>query len=106
MITAELIRKAIQEMKLQGKSVCIHSSLRSFGQPLVRGAETLAEAFLLENCTILVPTFSDTFEQPPEGRIPVRNAMPEVFPEAHNRIFLQAARSYRLKIWELFRTMC
>lgn len=91
MITKIQLKKAIEEMGLQGKSLCIHNSLRSFGQPLEQGAETLAEAFLEENCTIIVPTFSHHFEQPPTGTIPMQNGMPKILPESHDRIYSKAS---------------
>jgi len=54
-------KDAILRLGLPGKAVCIHASLRSFGQP-VNG---LVEAFLDAGCTILVPSFTDMFEAPP-----------------------------------------
>lgn len=60
------IIKAIRKKKLSGEILCIHSSLKSFGS-VDGGAETVIKAFLDENCTIVVPTFSYDFEvQPPK----------------------------------------
>ena len=55
------LQEAIQELGLNGKPVCIHSSLRSFGCWM----EGLVDAFLEQGCTVLVPSFSDIFEAPP-----------------------------------------
>lgn len=53
--------QAIRALHLSGKPVCIHASMRSFGQR----ADGLLDAFLQEGCTVLAPTFSDMFEAPP-----------------------------------------
>ena len=52
--------QAIEKLELQNKSVCIHSSLKSFGEKIE--ANEIIDAFLNKNCTILVPTFSYDFE--------------------------------------------
>lgn len=67
------IRNAVIELGLQGKPVCIHSSLRSFGW-VDGGAAAIIEGFLVEGCTLLVPTFSDAFKAGPipEKRV-IRN---------------------------------
>ena len=57
-------KDAIRQLGLPDKPVCIHASLRSFGQP-VNG---LLDAFLDSNCTVLVPSFTDMFEAPPVPR--------------------------------------
>lgn len=57
------IRGAVAELGLQNCSVCIHSSLHSFGER-VSTAEIIA-AFLDRGCTILVPAFSDMYEARP-----------------------------------------
>lgn len=49
---------------MSGSVVCLHTSLRSFGH-LRGGAAALIDGFLNEECTILVPTFSDDFSVPP-----------------------------------------
>ena len=63
-----MITNAIDQLRLSGKPVCIHASLRSFGCK----AEGLLECFLDAGCTVLVPTFSDMYEAPP-----VSEFMPE-----------------------------
>lgn len=61
------LQAAIAALGLTGRDVCVHASLRSFG---VR-ADGLLDAFLEEDCTVLVPTFSDMFEA-----LPVKEYMP------------------------------
>lgn len=61
MITKEEIKQAISDLEMENASVCIHSSLRSFGQPLEQGPATIVDAFLEKDCTIMVPTFSYGF---------------------------------------------
>lgn len=51
---------AIDKLKLDNQIVCIHSSLRSFGQ-VEGGAATIVQAFLDAGCTLLVPTHSYDF---------------------------------------------
>ena len=63
-----MINHAILQLKLNGKPVCIHSSMRSFGCRV----DGLLESFLNAGCTVLVPTFSDMYEAPP---------VPEYMPE-------------------------
>jgi len=63
-VTEQDIRQALRALNLPGKVVCLHSSLRSFGE-IAGGAITLVRAFLDEACTILVPTFSSVFEVAP-----------------------------------------
>jgi len=56
-VTKDDIQKSILKTELNGKIVCIHSSLRSFGE-VQGGADAVIEAFLEERCTVLVPSFS------------------------------------------------
>ena len=60
-VTGQDIRQALRGLGLPGQAVCLHSSVRSFGQ-MVGGAEAVIRAFLDEECTVLVPTFSSVFE--------------------------------------------
>ena len=55
---------AIESLNLAGKPVCVHASLRSFGN-LEGGADALVTAFLAARCTLLVPTFSWSYAIPP-----------------------------------------
>ena len=63
-VTYQNIHEALQQLKLHGQMVCIHSSLKSFGK-LQGGPDTLLQAFLDEENSILVPSFSYDFEVPP-----------------------------------------
>jgi lincosamide nucleotidyltransferase A/C/D/E len=49
--------EAIRAAGLKNSIVCLHSSLKSFGQ-LKGGPQTLIDAFLESGCTLLVPTFT------------------------------------------------
>jgi aminoglycoside N3'-acetyltransferase len=71
----EDIRGGIRELGLTGLPVCLHSSLSSFGR-VEGGADGVIDAFLDEECTILVPTFSDGFFLAPvPGMRPERNGL-------------------------------
>ena len=63
-VTSQDLQQAVRSLGLPGRVVCLHSSLRSFGH-VVGGAETVIRAFLDEECTILVPTFSSGFAVAP-----------------------------------------
>jgi aminoglycoside 3-N-acetyltransferase len=67
------ISSALRRLALAGRPVCLHSSLRSFGQ-VQDGADAVVDAFLAADCTLLVPSFSWTFAvgAPPDLR-PARN---------------------------------
>jgi aminoglycoside 3-N-acetyltransferase len=54
------IQHGIRHLALFGRPVCVHASLRSFGH-VEGGARTVVQAFLQEQCTLLVPTFSWSF---------------------------------------------
>lgn len=49
----------MRTLGLSRRAVCVHSSLRSFGN-VDGGAQTVVESLLAEGCTILMPTFSST----------------------------------------------
>jgi aminoglycoside 3-N-acetyltransferase len=69
------IKSAIQELNIQNESVCIHSSMKSFGCQVDGGAKTIIDSFLSENCTIMVPAFDDDCEiYPPKHLRPEQNA--------------------------------
>lgn len=63
-VTGQDVRQALRGLGLPGRTVCLHSSLSSFGQ-VVGGAVAVVRAFLDEGCTLLVPTFSSVFEVAP-----------------------------------------
>jgi aminoglycoside 3-N-acetyltransferase len=72
-VTISDIRQAIRESGLSGTVLMVHSSLRSFGQ-VEGGAATVIRGLLEEGCTVLVPTFTSTFEVPPPADLqPPRN---------------------------------
>ncbi|MGI8968287.1 MAG: AAC(3) family N-acetyltransferase [Chloroflexota bacterium] len=72
-VTPQQLRQAIRALELHGAPVCLHSSLRSFGQ-VEGGARSIVDAFLLEGCTVLVPSFTYEYgTSPPEGVRPERN---------------------------------
>ena len=66
----------IEKLGLQNKSVCIHSSMKSFGVKIECGIDGIINAFLNKSCTILTPTFSYDFEAKPiEKYIPNQNGI-------------------------------
>ncbi len=68
------IRSAIRALDVSGRPVCVHSSLRSFGQ-VERGATTILQGLLAEGCTVLVPSFSiAAFAIAPPARADMRPA--------------------------------
>jgi aminoglycoside 3-N-acetyltransferase len=74
-ITRSEIAATISAAGLGGRSVCVHSSLRSFGH-VDGGAGAVVGAFLDAGCTMLVPAFTCGFGVPPPvGACPPRNGM-------------------------------
>jgi aminoglycoside 3-N-acetyltransferase len=73
-VTIETIRLALRDLGLSGRVICVHASLRSFGD-VIGGGVTIVDGILAEGCTVLVPSFSwDTFAiPPPSGMRPPRN---------------------------------
>jgi len=67
MILQSEIRSALVQLGLAGKSVCVHSSIRSFGDRLENGLDGLLNSFLDCDCTVMAPTFSKMFMQQPDG---------------------------------------
>jgi len=72
-VTTRDIRDAVKHLDLIGRPVCVHCSLRSFGE-VEGGAASIIEGVLAEGCTLLVPTFSYGFAvaSAPDQR-PARN---------------------------------
>jgi aminoglycoside N3'-acetyltransferase len=67
------IKAAIKELELSKKVICIHSSYRSFGG-VENGPQAIIDAFLEEECTIVVPTFSAVYNvKPPKEQWIQRN---------------------------------
>jgi len=58
------IYNIIIESGIGGKAVCLHSSLRSFGN-VTGGADAVIEAFLEAGCTLLAPSFTYDYQIPP-----------------------------------------
>ncbi len=59
------IKKALETLNLYDKNVCIHSSMRSFKNRSENSCKILLDSFLDNDCTVLVPTFSDEYEVHP-----------------------------------------
>ncbi len=66
MILQSEIRSALVQLGLAEKSVCVHSSIRSFGDRLENGLNGLLDSFLDCGCTVMAPTFSKMFMQQPD----------------------------------------
>lgn len=57
MILIFAIEDVIKELGLANKEVCIHSSMKTFGDEIEGDATSIIDAFLEQNCTVMVPTF-------------------------------------------------
>lgn len=71
------ISRAVVAAGLAGRPVCLHSSLRSFGD-LGGGAAAVVVGFLAVDCTLVVPTFSWSafaVSPPPPAARPRRNGV-------------------------------
>jgi aminoglycoside N3'-acetyltransferase len=68
-VSTDTIRDAARTLELTGRPVCVHASLRSFGQVIEGGANGVVDALLEEGCTLLVPTFSWRFSIPPPDHL-------------------------------------
>lgn len=73
MIHAKQLGEAIDDLDLAGRSVIVHTSLRSFGRPLDGGADTLLDVLLARGLTVLVPSFTE----PQFGVTPTADLRPE-----------------------------
>ncbi len=67
MILQSTLRSALKQLGLEGRSVCVHSSIKSFGDHLENGFDGLLSSFLDCGCTVMAPTFSKMFMQQPDG---------------------------------------
>ena len=67
-VTEKDIQNAIESTGLSNEIICVHSSLRSFGE-VEGGADTIINAFLEEGCTLLAPSFTYRFFLPPREEI-------------------------------------
>jgi aminoglycoside 3-N-acetyltransferase len=74
-VTKNDIRETIKKTGLVNKTVCVHSSLKSFGE--VRGgSEAVVDAFLESGCTLVVPTFSFLYSiAPPADNLIAQNGI-------------------------------
>ncbi len=74
MITLKQISENIKKLNIKGKSICLHTSLKSFGDEIEGGVLSLIKVFLDSGCTIIVPTFSYKFLiNPPDGKRYIKN---------------------------------
>ena len=69
-ITQLDLQNALRSLGLSGQSICVHSSLRSFGY-VEGGAETVVQAFLEEGSTLMVPAFSWGYAVPPPAELQI-----------------------------------
>lgn len=78
-VTLDVLRAAIRTLDLTGRVICVHSSLRSFGEVEGGGnfgaAKTVIAAFLDEGCTLVVPAFTRWFEVAPPTTSLARNGI-------------------------------
>ncbi len=85
-VTQVDIRQAISKLGLNGASICVHSSLKSFGA-LEEGPHSVINGLLNENCTVIVPTFYYSAKvKPPKDKMYQQNgcdysAMPDLSDE-------------------------
>jgi aminoglycoside N3'-acetyltransferase len=67
------IRAAARKLGVESMPVCVHASLRSFGT-VEGGANAVIDALLAEGCTVMAPTFTESFAiAPPSHRLLLRN---------------------------------
>ena len=76
MITRDLVRQALKQAGLCGQTLCIHASMRAFGDGVENGAQGLMDVFLEEGCTVMTPAFSYDYLCNPvmDSQMPLRNA--------------------------------
>lgn len=77
MILAEHLITAIDDLHLPDRPLMLHASLRSLGTAIDGGADTLLDALLKRECTVLVPAFTEPqFGLPaPADMRPARNGL-------------------------------
>lgn len=76
-IGLERLIQAVDELTPRDRPVMVHASLRSFGDWIEGGAETLLDALLSGRRTVLVPSFSEShFDAVPTAAMrPARNGV-------------------------------
>ena len=94
-LTLDDLRGAASKVGVSGTTVCVHSSLRSFGH-IEGGADTVVDAFVDEGCTLVVPTFAALIfgVAPREGMRPERNGIDYDAPHespGRDRVFTSAS---------------
>lgn len=76
MIHIKDLENAIDKLGIATAKVCVHSSIKSFGDELEGGIKGIVDAFLNKDCTVMVPTFSyDYIQNPIEEYMPERNGI-------------------------------
>jgi aminoglycoside N3'-acetyltransferase len=70
-VSRDDIQRAVQQLGLSGRAVCVHSSLRSFGR-VNGGADAVVDAFLAEGSTLIVPSFTWALSVPPPPHLRYR----------------------------------
>lgn len=76
MIYIKDIEKAIIDLGIENSEICIHSSMKTFGDQIEGGIKGLVQAFLNVDCTIMTPAFSYEFMQNPVDKyMPERNGI-------------------------------
>jgi aminoglycoside N3'-acetyltransferase len=75
-VTQDDISAAVLALGIEGKPLCVHASLRSFGH-LEGGADAVVDGLLAAGCTVLVASFSLHYVAPPDDLAmrPARNAI-------------------------------
>lgn len=76
MIARNELEQALKQAGLGGTCVCVHASMRSFGDRVDGGAQGLLDAFLMQKCTVMTPAFSYHYLCNPvtDAQMPRRNA--------------------------------
>jgi len=68
-----ILKQAVIDLGLAGRSVCIHSSMSAFGDKAY-SPDLIIDTFLSADCTIMCPTFTYGFTcRPPEALRPRQN---------------------------------
>lgn len=76
MIYLSELERAIEELGIAGGQVCVHSSMKSFGDEVEGGLEGIIHTFLKKDCTLMAPTFSyDYLRRALPGYMPERNGI-------------------------------
>ena len=107
-VTRADLDAAIEELRLPGRVVGVHSSLRSFGS-VDGGADTVIDAFLDAGCTLLVPTHSWGYAtNHTRGLQPPRNGWDytmNVAPATFDGVFTTASNSVDRNMGAIPRTV-